>query len=131
LSPYSQISDCFLPEFQPDDEWSESEDGESTSKDAVTDLPSATRRIRALEKRLADAKQDQADYRKFVGERLNLSRLTDAIDDSSSGAALPRDDDSHYFESYNDNGKYPIVDFYFWLVWEIFLTQFEQTSMPL
>jgi protein arginine N-methyltransferase 3 len=73
----------------------------------VTDLPSATRRIRALEKRLTDAKQDLADYREFVGERLNLSHLTDATDDSGSIAALPRDDDSHYFESYNENGKYP------------------------
>lgn len=79
----------------------------STSKDAVTDVPSATRRIRALEKRLADAKQDLVDYRKFVGERLNLSHLADATDDSSSSAALPRDDDSHYFQSYNENGKYP------------------------
>jgi protein arginine N-methyltransferase 3 len=75
----------------------------------VTDLPSATRRIRALEKRLADAKQDLADYREFVGERLNLSHLTDATDDSSSIAALPRDDDSHYFESYNENGRYPFI----------------------
>ena len=78
-------------------------------KNVVTDLPSATRRIRALEKRLADAKQDLADYRTFVGERLNLSHLTEATDDSSSGSMLPRDDDSHYFDSYNENGKYSSV----------------------
>ena len=98
-----------MPEFQPDDEWSESEDGESTSKDALADLPTATRRIRRLEKKLADAKQDLVDYRAFVGERLNLSRLTQGIDDSSPGPAPPRDDDSHYFESYGENGKYSLA----------------------
>jgi protein arginine N-methyltransferase 3 len=72
-------------------------------------LSSANRRIRALEKRLADAKQDLADYRAFVGERLDLSLLTEAIDDATSGPVPPRDDDSHYFESYGENGKYPSV----------------------
>jgi protein arginine N-methyltransferase 3 len=94
-----------LLEFQPDEDWSESEEGESASRNAPTDLPSAIRRIRALEKRLADAKQDLADYRAFVGKQLNFSLLTEAIGDSSSGPAPPRDDDSHYFESYGENGK--------------------------
>jgi type I protein arginine methyltransferase len=68
-------------------------------------LPSAARRIRALEKKLADAKQDLTDYRTFVGEQLNRSLLTEVTDDSSSILTPARDDDSHYFESYGENGK--------------------------
>ena len=98
--------DKFLSEFQPDDDWSDSDEEEqSASKDVSTDLPSAVRRIRALEKKLADAKQDLADYRTFVGEQFNRSLLTDVTDDSSSSLTPARDDDSHYFESYGDNGK--------------------------
>ena len=61
-----------------------------------------------LEKRLSDAKQDMVDYQAFVRERLNLSLLTEASDDSSD-RPTPRDDDSHYFESYGENGKYDLI----------------------
>lgn len=67
--------------------------------------------IHALQAKLHQAHQDMADYRNFVGQRLNLASLADALKEpaaaSTSGthAAVPlRDDDSHYFQSYGENG---------------------------
>jgi hypothetical protein len=103
------LTSFYLSEFQPDDGWSESDDGESVPKDVITDLPSATHRIHVLEKQLASAKRHLIDYQAFVGERLNLSHLTEAIDGPSANPFPLRDDDSHYFESYGENGKYSLV----------------------
>lgn len=86
-----------------DDEWSDSDD-DAAPKDVETDLSSAVRRIRVLEKKLAGAKQDFVDYRAFVGERLNTAHLADATNDLSPAPTTARDDDSHYFESYGENG---------------------------
>lgn len=71
----------------------------------ISDLPSAIRRIRALEKNIADSKRDFVDYRAFIGERLDLARLTETINESDSALPGVRDDDSHYFESYGENGN--------------------------
>jgi len=58
-----------------------------------------------LEKKLASARQDLADYRAFVGERLNISGLTEDANENSNQPIPPlRDDDSHYFQSYGANG---------------------------
>lgn len=102
-------------EFQPDEDWSDSDSDcgplslpSKTKTGAQLELPDAIRRIRALERKLASAKQDLVDYRQFVGERLNISRLAEAIDDDA-GSSTPvpaRDDDSHYFESYGANGEF-------------------------
>ena len=72
-------------------------------------MDSAARRIKALEKNLQQAKQDLADYRQFVSGRLNLAGLADELKgteaSSSTHVAAPlRDDDSHYFQSYAENG---------------------------
>lgn len=100
------------PEFQPDDNWSDSDEEGGSSKDLTPDLPSAVRRIRALEKKLADSKRDLVDYRAFVGERLNLASLSEAIAESDSTSRAVRDDDSHYFESYGENGNIPTLWFH-------------------
>jgi protein arginine N-methyltransferase 3 len=92
---------------------------------SITDLPSATRRIRALEKRLVDAKRDLTDYRAFVEERLNKTFMTEALDDLTSP---PRDDDSHYFESYGENGTISESSSFFFKNNTI-LMQFKQISM--
>lgn len=69
----------------------------------------ATQRIKALERKLEQAKQDLVYYRQFVSERLNLAGLVDELkapgNSSSTHVAAPlRDDDSHYFQSYAQNG---------------------------
>ena len=69
----------------------------------------ATQRIKALERKLEQAKQDLVYYRQFVSERLNIAGLVDELKapggSSSTHAAAPlRDDDSHYFQSYAQNG---------------------------
>lgn len=96
-------SDYLSSEFQLNDEWSDDDDEEAASTDVVSDLPGAIRRIRTLEKKLANAKQDLTDYRAFVGERLNA---TEIADDPSPASIPARDDDSHYFDSYGENGNY-------------------------
>lgn len=65
-------------------------------------------KIRALEKKLAHAKQELSDYRTLISEKLNLSSLTEAINEptASQTSAPIRDDDSHYFQSYGENGTF-------------------------
>lgn len=96
-------------------DWSSSDEDEPSSS-APTDLEAANRRIRALERKLQKAQQDFNDYRAFVRERLGRSRLAAALDEppasaSSTHIAAPlRDDDSHYFQSYGENGERPSCD---------------------
>jgi type I protein arginine methyltransferase len=96
-------------ELQSDD-WSDDEEI-MNSAEAPSDLSEATRKIRALENALHKAQQDLADYRSFVGERLNLASLAASLRESeaslSTHVGTPlRDDDSHYFQSYGENGAY-------------------------
>lgn len=83
------------------DDWSDSE-SESPAKDK-DDV------IRALKRKLDQAKQDLADFRAFVDKQLRTSEVTRSLDDSKEGSSAEqpkRDDDSHYFESYGMNGMY-------------------------
>lgn len=88
-------------EVQSDD-WSDDNNAESPR--VPEDLNAAIRRIKLLENTLAKSKQDLAEYQKFVAERLDIARLSEAISDAPSSAPAPRDDDTHYFESYGGNG---------------------------
>lgn len=91
-----------------DDAWSDDESAETgASEKQPKDLPSATRRIAALERKLVQAQQNLADYRSFVGERLDTSGFAQTLASEGQGPldAPARDDDSHYFESYGENGK--------------------------
>ncbi|KAL6300670.1 S-adenosyl-L-methionine-dependent methyltransferase [Sparassis latifolia] len=95
--------------------WSEEEWEEDV--EAVgppTDLAGALRRIAALEKKLQQARQDLSDYREFVGQRLNLAGMSEALKEpaasSSTRVAVPlRDDDSHYFQSYAENDIHAVM----------------------
>jgi hypothetical protein len=87
------------------DSWSDSEDGSNVV--APADLASATRRIAALETKLAAAKQDLAEYRSLVNQRADIALIREAIDvpgEPVAGSSKP-DDDSHYFNSYGENGR--------------------------
>ena len=91
----------------PADDWSD-EEVEPTPQ-PPTDLESAKRQIKRLQQQLVQSQKDLGDYRTFVSERLNLASLAEALKEpeSSTHAAQPlRDDDSHYFQSYGDNGPF-------------------------
>lgn len=97
------------------DDWSDSEDEQpaQSGSSQPSDLTSAEKRIKLLEKKLQQAKQDFVDYRKFVGDRLNLAGLAEALKDhpeSSTHVSVPlRDDDSHYFQSYGENDIHAVM----------------------
>lgn len=109
LTSRAAQSDALSSELTSTD-WSSSDEDEPSGS-AQTDLEVANRRIRALERKLQKAQQDLNDYRAFVGERLGRSRLVAALEEppasaSSTHIAAPlRDDDSHYFQSYGENGE--------------------------
>jgi protein arginine N-methyltransferase 3 len=88
------------------DNWSDSEDDSKAL--APSDLASATRRIASLETKLAAAKQDLAEYRSLVNQRADIALIREAIDAPGDPVASSSksDDDSHYFDSYGENGKF-------------------------
>jgi protein arginine N-methyltransferase 3 len=56
--------------------------------------------------KLARVKQDFVDYRSLISQKLDLANLLDATADPESNHASPaRDDDTHYFQSYGENGS--------------------------
>jgi protein arginine N-methyltransferase 3 len=72
-------------------------------------MGSALKRIRALERRLARTTAELSAVRAFATSRLDAAAGSNQGDEtlSSNGPAppQPRDDDSHYFESYGENGQ--------------------------
>ncbi|KAJ7166306.1 protein arginine N-methyltransferase [Mycena crocata] len=95
------LEDDPLLQVQPDD-WSDSD-----AEDA-----DPAKRIIALEKHLAAAKQDLADYRALVSKQLDVPSLLAAVNEPGpSGGAVPapRDDDSHYFQSYEANDIHAVM----------------------
>ncbi len=74
---------------------------------------SATQRAFELEKELKSALEEFADYKAMASRALDKQWKTDTAPTTSSnadsminiGAPAPRDDDSHYFNSYSYNGK--------------------------
>jgi protein arginine N-methyltransferase 3 len=58
-----------------------------------------------LERKLALVKQEFADYRSLISQKLNATLLDGIADLGSNHVPTPaRDDDTHYFESYGENG---------------------------
>ncbi|KAJ7119821.1 protein arginine N-methyltransferase [Mycena epipterygia] len=94
------LEDDPLLQVQPDD-WSDSD---------VEDTDPA-KRIAALEKRLSAAKQDLTDYRALISKQLDLPSLRAAVNEPGpiAGAAPVRDDDSHYFQSYEENDIHAVM----------------------
>lgn len=81
-------------------DWSDSDDDGANDSDP-------TRKIKALEKKLALAQQSLGDYRALIAEKLSLTREVQNVDElgQSQPTAISRDDDTHYFESYGANGR--------------------------
>lgn len=88
------------------DSWSDSEDGSKVL--APHDLASASKRIAALETKLAAAKEDLSEYRSLVNQRADIALIREAIDAPGEPVASSSrsDDDSHYFDSYGENGRF-------------------------
>ncbi|EPQ54848.1 protein arginine N-methyltransferase [Gloeophyllum trabeum ATCC 11539] len=101
------LEDDPLLQVQNDD-WSD-EEGPSVAQ--PEDLKTAIRRIKALENELSRAKQDLSDYRALVSRQVDLARLVDELGDAAgpSSQPVPRDDDSHYFESYGENDIHAVM----------------------
>ena len=85
------------------DDWSnDSEDGSNMS--APSDIATATRRIAMLESKLVAAKEELAHYRSLITQRVDITRIREALDEPIADTSK-RDDDTHYFESYGENGR--------------------------
>ena len=84
------------------DSWSDGEDDSEVL--APSDLVSATKRIAALETKLTAAKEDLAEYRLLVNQRVDIALIREAIDAPGEPVSSVCDDDSHYFDSYGQNG---------------------------
>lgn len=84
-------------ELQMDD-WSDSDEGQSTRKQP-TDLAHALLEIRLLKERLESSQQELVDFRELVNK---TSKRPDVDNDEALPPPLPRDDDTHYFESYDE-----------------------------
>jgi len=97
------------------DDWTDSEEEDAliAQSSSKSDAKSASRKIIALQKKLKKAKEDLANYRSFVGDRLNLAGLAESLKEpetSSKHASAPlRDDDSHYFQSYGENDIHAVM----------------------
>ncbi|KDQ49228.1 hypothetical protein JAAARDRAFT_43018, partial [Jaapia argillacea MUCL 33604] len=113
------LEDDPLLQIQTDD-WSDEEDtnaGPSSKQPAAepTDLESAIQKVHALEIQVAKERQELLDYRSFIGERLNVASIIEQVRESEaaagpSGAQEPlRDDDSHYFQSYEENDIHAVM----------------------
>jgi len=74
----------------------------------------ADRKIRALEKKIAGVQKNFADYRALVAKKIEITQDTNDINDLA-GDRPARDDDSHYFGSYEATGRYSHCILYFLL----------------
>ncbi|KAJ7205187.1 protein arginine N-methyltransferase [Mycena pura] len=83
------------------DNWTDS-DADDTNFDPA-------KRIIALQKQLAAAKQDLAEYRAFVSKQLDVSSLLGAVNEQGPVPPAARDDDSHYFDSYGENDIHAVM----------------------
>ncbi|KAG7088874.1 hypothetical protein E1B28_012824 [Marasmius oreades] len=91
------VEDDPLLQLQSDD-WSDSEDEQANPE----------KRIKVLEKKLAQARAEFEAYRALVNQRFDL---IEAAPDAPAAESAPktRDDDSHYFESYGANDIHAVM----------------------
>jgi protein arginine N-methyltransferase 3 len=84
-----------------DDDWSDDSDSEAQAQDPA-------KKVKTLEKKLAQLQRDFADYKAFVSSKLDIARLAESLKISDDGPdasqSTPRDDDTHYFQSYGEHG---------------------------
>ncbi|KAI0265674.1 S-adenosyl-L-methionine-dependent methyltransferase [Gloeopeniophorella convolvens] len=90
-------------------DWSDSEDEPGVS--APPDLTAASKRIAVLESKLAAARQELADYKSLISQRVDITRIKDAVDapDENITSSSKRDDDTHYFQSYEANDIHAVM----------------------
>ncbi|KAF9019946.1 S-adenosyl-L-methionine-dependent methyltransferase [Hymenopellis radicata] len=91
------VDDDPLLQFQSDD-WSDSED-ELESSDP-------SRKILALQRELARTQQQFQEYRSLVAQKMDFASFSE---EAGPSAPRPRDDDSHYFESYGANDIHAVM----------------------
>lgn len=90
-------------------DWSDDDaDGDvpGPGKAAPESIVDPEKRIRSLEQKLAQARQELVDYRSLVSKSLHVADLVEAVKEGNTPSAPPpaRDDDTHYFKSYAANG---------------------------
>lgn len=109
--PWFSTDEYLLPVLENDpliqaasDDWSDSEGEEPTALDPNS-------RIKQLEKKLALAQQSLSEYRALISQKLDISSLIEAVNEPSMSeeATRPRDDDSHYFQSYEANDIHAVM----------------------
>lgn len=93
----ADVETLITAEYEFDDVWSEEDE---QLQQPISDLASAEKRIKHLKNSLQKMENDFQDYRAFVGERMNA----DVVDNTGNCDVQPRDDDTHYFSSYAENG---------------------------
>ncbi|KAI5827087.1 S-adenosyl-L-methionine-dependent methyltransferase [Schizophyllum commune Tattone D] len=79
--------------LEVNEEWSDSEDSEDPA-----------RKICALENKLAQAQRELMEYRAIVNRQLDLDTVR-----AEEPAKPPRDDDTHYFDSYAENDIHAVM----------------------
>ncbi|KAF5360411.1 hypothetical protein D9756_004931 [Leucocoprinus leucothites] len=77
------------------DDWSDEDEDEA-------DTPDTSKKIKALEKKLSLAQQSLLEYRQFMQQNLGVPANEEASPSNTSKP--PCDDDTHYFNSYAENG---------------------------
>ncbi|KAG8994028.1 hypothetical protein FRB93_001698 [Tulasnella sp. JGI-2019a] len=92
-------------------DWSDSDSedkpdaGPSTVQLSQTD---AAKKIKKLEAQLSQAHQDLRSFRSTIKERFDLLQVA-GVGSGSRRVAEPRDDDTHYFESYSYNDIHALM----------------------
>jgi protein arginine N-methyltransferase 3 len=84
-----------------------SDDVSEPDSNDESNLTDPGRRIRVLEEKLAMAKRDLLNYRAFVNHQLKSPTLSGIDADpgpSNVNSTIAKDDDSHYFDSYDAHG---------------------------
>jgi protein arginine N-methyltransferase 3 len=76
-------------------------DSDSSDGGGLTD---PSHHIRVLEEKLAIARRDLLNYRAFVNHQLNSPGVDNDLGPSNVNSTIAKDDDSHYFDSYDAHG---------------------------
>jgi hypothetical protein len=95
------------------DDWSDDEEDEepaSSSSASHKDSKLLAKKVSSLQKKLALSNQALEEYKALIAEKIHPDILGAREEDDSRVVKDPReeregrDDDSHYFESYGENG---------------------------
>lgn len=103
--------------------WSDDEDAgedagaDARGKDRELTSEEKDREVQRLRRKLEQAQRDLVDFRQLVEKQFKSSEISAARDDELSVAqpstttelAPKRDDDTHYFNSYGDNGALQVI----------------------